>query len=145
MSEKHHEHEEGCTCGCESEYNKKEIIIEFLFIDLIACKRTIETKKVLFKVVDKLKSELEPLGYTFKIEGYKMNTEQIKAEFEFKSSPTILVNYQDILGKIQESICTECSKTNDKETKCRSFEYKNIKYDIPPEQMVYEGIIKEIL
>lgn len=144
MADNHHEHKGGCDCGCEDAYNNKEILIEFLFLDLTTCKRSIDAKTNLFNVVAKLKNELEPDGYTFKVQGFKMNTKEIVTEFEFLSSPTILVNYQDILGEIKESICEDCSKIVNKTTKCRIFEYKDIEYNVPPENMIYDRIKKAI-
>ncbi len=142
--EHEHEHEHGDDCGCESEYDEKNILIEFLFLDLDSCKRCIETKNILFAAIDDVKVPLEAAGYTFDVQGFKISTEELAREFEFVGSPTILVNFQDILGEITENVCHSCSDICGNETTCRTYTYQGYLYDVPPKGMIIEGILKAV-
>ncbi|MCK5812136.1 MAG: DUF2703 domain-containing protein [Clostridiales bacterium] len=140
----HHHHGEGCGCGDESEYDEKIILIEFLFLDLDNCKRCIETKNTLFAAIDDLKVPLEAAGYTFDVQGFKISTEELAREFEIVATPTILVNYQDILGKITENVCVSCSDICGNETTCRTYTYQGNSYDVPPKGMIIEGVLQAL-
>lgn len=143
-----HKHDDGCgcgdDCGCESEHDEKDILIEFLFLDLDSCERCIKTKNTLFAAIDDVKIPLEAAGYTFDVQGFKISTEQLAKEFEFVASPTILVNFQDILGEIKENTCHSCSDICGSETTCRTYTYQGNTYDTPPKGMIIEGILQAV-
>jgi len=137
----HHEHVHSKDCGCGIE-DDKVILIEFIFLNLDTCKRTIETKINLFKAIDILKGPLEVAGYSFEIQGINIKSEADAKEFEFETSPTILVDFQDILGGIRENKCDDCSLLKKREIRCRAYAYNNLIYNVPPVGMLVEGILK---
>ncbi|MBN2852518.1 MAG: DUF2703 domain-containing protein [Clostridia bacterium] len=134
----------GDDCDCEEEFDEKNILIEFLFLEIDTCERCAKTKENLFAAIDELRRPLETAGYSFEIFGLKIDSEELATEFEFKSSPTILVNFQDIFGEVVENICDTCSKLSNSETTCRVFVYDNVEYEVPPKGMIIEGILKAV-
>jgi len=144
--EHHHEHvhSKDCGCGIEENIDDKIILVEFLFLNLDTCTRTIEAKSNLFKAIDILKGPLELAGYSFEIQGIKVNNEKDAREFEFETSPTILVDFQDILGGIRENLCDDCSLLKNREIRCRAYAYNNLIYNVPPIGMLVEGILKAV-
>ena len=103
--------EECCCCGSTSK-GKKEIKIEYLYLDLKTCDRCVGTDAVLDEVVEALRPALELAGYQLSYRKQEVYTVEIAASYRFLSSPTILVNGQDIFDTITESDCAAAAGHN---------------------------------
>ena len=69
---------------------------------------------------------------------------QLAKKYRFLSSPTILVNGQDIFGTITESDCGCCGDIAGVQVDCRVFEYNGKLYEVPTQEMLTDAILKTI-
>lgn len=134
----------GCGCGCNSEAPKaKEILVEYLYLDLNTCDRCIGTDKVLEEVLDEIKPALKLAGYSVNYQKIEIATAELAEEYRFVSSPTIRVNGKDICDTVQESDCTCCGEISGTSVDCRVFEYEGKSYEVPPKAMLAEAILSK--
>ena len=90
-----------CCCNAEPGTAKGHpLLIEYLYLDLSTCDRCIGTDAVLDEVIAVLRPALELAGYTVDYQKREMATPQLAQQYHFLSSPTILVNGQDIFGTV---------------------------------------------
>lgn len=122
----------------------KEIVIEYLYLDLNTCDRCVGTDEVLDEVITLLKPTLELAGYKIIQRKIEMSTLEIAAEYRFLSSPTIRVNGKDICLSVEENDCACCSDIAGTNIDCRVFRYKNETYDIPPKEMLANSILQTL-
>ena len=71
-------------------------------------------------------------------------TVEIAASYRFLSSPTILVNGQDIFDTITESDCGCCGDIAGVQVDCRVFEHDGKTYEVPTKEMLADAILKTI-
>lgn len=126
---------------CEGD---KAVLIEYLYLDLSTCDRCVGTDKVLEEVVEILTPALRLAGYAVKTRKTEMATEEIARYHEFLSSPTIRVNGRDICRSVAESKCTCCGEIAGTDTACRVFPYGGKTVEVPPKEMLAEGILKTL-
>ncbi|MGN0713005.1 MAG: DUF2703 domain-containing protein [Anaerovoracaceae bacterium] len=136
----------GCSCSTESETaGKKELRIEYLYLDLNTCDRCIGTDAVLDEVMEVLLPALEMAGYSVDYQKREMATPQLAEQYHFLSSPTILVNGQDIFGSVQESGCGCCGEIAGANVDCRVFAYEGKTYEVPTKEMLASAILKSLV
>ena len=136
--------EESCCCCGSASTPEKEIKIEYLFLDLTTCDRCIGTDAVLDQVVEVLRPALELAGYQVNYKKQEISTAELAQHYHFLSSPTILVNGQDIFGTIIESSCGCCGDIAGVQVDCRVFEHKGKTYEVPTKEMLSDAILKTI-
>jgi glutaredoxin len=119
--------------------------VQYLFLDLDTCDRCAGTEKVLDKVMATLTPALQMAGYNVEYEKIEVDTAEKAEKYRFVSSPTIRVNGYDIGGEVAENNCSCCGAISGTQTDCRVFEYKGEQYDVPPEAMLAEAILKYAL
>ena len=73
-----------------------------------------------------------------------MDTPDLARQYQFESSPTVRVNGRDICFKVQESSCDCCSEISGTVVDCRIFEYEGQSYEVPPQEMLAEAILRAI-
>ena len=73
-----------------------------------------------------------------------MKTADMAIQHQFVSSPTIRVNGQDICKSVAENSCGCCSEISSTDVECRLFEYNGKTYEVPPKEMLAEGILQII-
>ena len=122
---------------------KKNVKIEYLYLDLNTCERCVGTDVVLDDVVSALRPVLELAGYTVSYEKKEMTTVKDAVAYEFLSSPTIRVNGQDICTAVKENDCGCCSDISGTAVTCRVFTYEGQDYEVPPKAMLAESILKK--
>ncbi len=135
--------EEYCCCGCDCSFEKK-VVVEYLYLDLQTCERCIGTDSILDEVMLVLTPALEIAGFTVEYKKVEMNTAEIAIQHKFVSSPTIRVNGHDICQSVAENSCGCCSDISDTDVECRVFEYNGETFEIPPKEMLAEGILRLI-
>ena len=135
--------EECCCCGSTSK-GKKEIKIEYLYLDLSTCDRCIGTDVVLDEVVAALCPALELAGYAVDYQKREMTTAELAEQYHFLSSPTILVTGQDIFGPVLESDCGCCGDIAGVAVDCRVFLYEGKTYEVPTKEMLADAILKSL-
>lgn len=138
--------ESGCCCGCSAvaPANRKQLLIEYLYLDLNTCDRCIGTDAVLDEVVAVLRPALELAGYQVDYQKREMATPQLAEQYHFLSSPTILVNGQDIFGAVLESNCGCCGEIAGVDVDCRVFAYEGKTYEVPTKEMLANAILKSL-
>lgn len=132
-----------CSCGCETESEKK-IIVEYLYLDLETCDRCIGTDNVLDEVMMTLTPALSIAGFTVEYRKIEMKTAEIAEQYKFVTSPTIRVNGYDICQSVVENNCGCCSDISGTNVNCRVFEYKGELYEVPPKEILAEAILNSI-
>lgn len=123
---------------------KKNVKIEYLYLDLNTCSRCCGTDVVLDEVVAALRPALELAGYEMAYEKIEMATVKDAVKYEFLSSPTIRVNGQDLCGAVKENACGCCSDISGTNVTCRVFTYEGADYEVPPKAMLAEEILRRI-
>ena len=134
--------ESDCGCCGAVEKKGKEIKIQYLYLDLNTCDRCVGTDKVLDEVVDILRPSLELAGYKVTYQKREISNVRMAQEYRFLSSPTILVNGQDIFGEIVESDCGCCGDIAGVQVDCRVFEQDGKFYEVPTKEMLADGILR---
>lgn len=135
--------ESGYACGCEAS-TVKEIVVEYLYLDLKTCDRCIGTDNILDEVMLTLTPALNLAGYTVEYRKIEMDTAKTAAQYKFLSSPTIRVNGRDICQAVTENSCGCCSDISGTDVECRVFEYNGEAYEVPPKEMVAEAILQAV-
>ena len=131
--------ESGCGCG-----SGKEIKIDYLYLDLNTCDRCIGTVAVLDEVLDTLRPTLELAGYQVLCQKREISNAELAEKYHFRSSPTILVNGQDIFGAVIESDCGCCGEIAGTQVDCRVFEHEGITREVPTKKMLTDAILKAV-
>lgn len=134
-----------CCCTAEPKtVEGRPLLIEYLYLDLNTCDRCIGTDAVLDEVVAVLRPALELAGYAVDYQKREMATPEIAEQYHFLSSPTILVNGQDIFGAVQESNCGCCGEIAGADVDCRVFEYDGKTYEVPTKEMLANAILNSL-
>jgi NAD-dependent dihydropyrimidine dehydrogenase PreA subunit len=132
-------------CACESAAaGTKTVAIDYLYLDLTSCERCIGTDQVLDEVVAAITPALKLAGYQVAYQKTEMATADIALQHRFQSSPTIRVNGRDIATAVAENHCGCCSAISNSDVDCRVFEYEGATYEVPPKQMLAEGILRAV-
>lgn len=124
--------------------NRKKAIIEYLYLDLKQCDRCKGTNTVLDEVVETLTPALQLAGYEIDREKTEMANPELATEYRFLSSPTIRVNGKDICLSVEENDCGCCSDIAGTNIDCRVFRYNGETYEVPPKEMLANGILHSL-
>lgn len=136
---------EGCCCGTSeaTPESKKTVVIDYLFLDLKTCDRCIANRDVLEKVLYDLIPVFDRAGYRVKYNKTEISSREKAEEFRLLTSPTIRVNGHDICETVEENDCECCRDlAGGIPVDCRVFVYEGRKYEIVPQTMLYEGILR---
>lgn len=125
-------------------HTKKEVRIDYLYLDRDTCDRCRDTETALDEVVEVLRPALELAGYTVTCRKREMATAQLAEQYHFLSSPTILVNGQDPFGAIQEASCGCCSQIAGTEISCRVFSCGGETQESPTKAMLANAILNNL-
>ncbi|KEJ93513.1 DUF2703 domain-containing protein [Synergistes jonesii] len=120
----------------------KEVVIDYLYLDLQTCDRCIGTDKVLEGVIAEITPTLELAGLSVTYRKTEIKTAHMAEQFRFLSSPTIRVNGVDICRTVNESSCACCGEISGTDVDCRVFEYEGQSYEVPPKAMLAEAIMR---
>ena len=135
-----------CSSGncCGQPQTKKEIAIDFLYLDTAVCGRCQDTEKALDEAVSSVAVILGAAGYEFKVNKMNITTRKMANKYRFISSPTIRVNGNDIAVEFRESLCEDCGTLCGDNVDCRVWVYNGIEYTAPPKEMIVDAILREI-
>jgi len=138
-----------CSCGssncCTPEPERKDITIDFLYLDLTVCERCQGADTNLDQAVNEVSKVLDAAGYDIKVNKVNIISEELAIEHEFISSPTIRINGRDIVLNVKETVCKECGDLcGDSGVECRVWEYEGKEYTEPPAAMIINAIMKEV-
>ena len=127
-----------CSCGCNP---KKDIVIDFLYIDLTICDRCLGTEEALDAAVDTVSPVLKAAGYTLTVNKQLIDSHEKAMSLGFVSSPTIRVNGHDI-AEVDETRCECCGDLCGCDVDCRVWHYEDDTYNSPPKELIVEAILR---
>ncbi|ADL06090.1 arsenite efflux transporter metallochaperone ArsD [Lacrimispora saccharolytica] len=122
----------------------KQLLIDFLYLDLNTCERCMATDETLKQALKILSGVFDTLGLEVKINSVNITSRELAEEYRFISSPTIRVNGVDICNELVESECADCGDLCGDSVDCRVFVYEGKNYEQPPVPMIVDGILKAI-
>jgi len=140
----------GC-CGSEEEMveegtqiEKKQIVIDFLYLDLSVCTRCQGADTSLDQALEDVSKVLEVTGVEVIVNKINVLTEDLARQYEFVSSPTIRLNGHDIQMDVKESLCESCGDLCGDQVECRVWLYEGKEYSEPPKAMIVEALLQEV-
>ena len=139
----------GCCSGdtgcCEiPEIPQKQIVIDFLYLDLSVCTRCQGTGNTLEEAIIEVAKVLEATNMEVLINKVEVTDEETAIQHKFISSPTIRINGQDIQLDIKESLCESCGDLCGADVDCRVWVYQGQEYSVPPKALIIEAILKAV-
>lgn len=136
----------GCSCssGCCTPEPNKDLVIDFLYLDLNVCERCQGTEKNLDQAIQEVSSVLKSAGYNVVVNKINIASEEMAVKYEFLSSPTIRINGMDIELEVKETLCENCGDLCGDTVDCRSWVYEGTEHDEPPKEMIVNAIMKEV-
>ena len=140
-----------CSCGpgcCDVpkdvQMNKKQIVIDFLFLDVSVCTRCQGADTSLEEALSEVSKVLEATGVVVLVNKINVVSEELAKQHRFVSSPTIRLNGRDIQMDVKESLCDSCGDLCGDDVDCRVWVYQGNEYSIPPKAMIIEALLKEV-
>jgi hypothetical protein len=122
----------------------RKIRIEYLYLDLNTCDRCVGTEHLLSEVISKLTPALELAGYQVAYGKKEMIDADTAIRYRFLSSPTIRVNGRDVNTEVKENNCGCCGDISGCDVDCRVFELDGKTYEIPPESVLADALLRTI-
>jgi hypothetical protein len=132
-----------CSCGCGCcEPPKKQVRIDFLYLDLDTCDRCRGAEAALDAAVSGVTPALLSAGYRIEVQKTLIDTREKAVQHRFLSSPTIRVNGRDIAATLKETKCECCGDICGEDVDCRVWEYEGTEYAAPPKELIAAGILR---
>lgn len=129
---------------CNTKTKKKQLIIDFLYLDLSVCERCQGTETNLDLAIKEVSTVLKTAGYEILVNKVNINSRELAIKYEFLSSPTIRINGNDISLEVKETSCKECGDLCGDDVDCRVWVYEDNEYTEPPTGMIVNSILKEV-
>ncbi len=123
---------------------KKEIDIEFLYLDLSSCEPCRGSESNLEEALRDVSLLLEKTGAEVFVKKIHVESFEQALALGFVSSPTIRVNGRDAALEVKENYCSSCSDLSGHETFCRVWNFKGEQFSTVPKPLVVEAVLKEI-
>ena len=137
-----------CCCGtsdcCTPKDAKKQLIIDFLYLDLSVCERCQGANKNLEEAIKDVSGVLKVAGFDVTINKVNIKSAELAVKYEFLSSPTIRINNRDIALEVKESSCKECGDLCGESVDCRVWTYNGKDYTEPPKELIINAILKQV-
>ncbi|UCH21244.1 MAG: DUF2703 domain-containing protein [Deltaproteobacteria bacterium] len=128
-----------------SENKKREMKVDYLYIDLSTCNRCLGTDTALYEAIRDTNQILKTSGIELTLTKTLVETEAQAAELGFLTSPTIRINGRDMQADFQESVCeSSCGVVEDGGVLCREWNYQGKIYNTAPKGMIVDAILKEV-
>lgn len=131
----------GC---CDSNADKRSLLIEFLYLDLSVCNWCQDTETNLDEAISETSNILKATGVDVTVKKIQVQSEQQAYELGFESSPTIRINGNDIQLDVKESSCESCGDLCGEDVDCRIWTYQGKEYTAPPKGMIIDAIMREV-
>jgi len=125
-------------------FEKKRVVIDFLYLDLDTCARCQGTDRSLNEALSDVSRVLEAANYEVAVNKINVNTEEMALKYKFQSSPTIRVNGNDIQMEFKESLCESCGDVCGSDVDCRVWLHQGREYTEPPKALIIKGILKGV-
>jgi hypothetical protein len=121
----------------------RELIIDFMYLDLETCTRCRETDANLAAALVEVGRILDAAGVDVAVRKTLVRSAEQAAALDFVSSPTIRVNGQDVALELRESRCAECGEACgcDGAIDCRVWVWQGQEYTAAPTAMIVDAIL----
>lgn len=129
---------------CSPKVERKQITIDFLYLDLSICERCQGTESNLDDAIKGVSTVLTAAGYDIVVNKVNINSRELANKYEFISSPTIRVNGRDIAFELKESDCKDCGDLCGENVDCRVWSYEGEEYTEAPKELIINSILKEV-
>jgi hypothetical protein len=124
-------------------HEPRRLDIEFLYLDLTACTRCVDTGSRLDEAVALLAPAMAETGWEARVKKVHVATEEQARELRFSSSPTVRIDGRDIQLESRESVCGDCGKLcKDSNVTCREWRFQGKWFTSPPKGVFVEAILK---
>lgn len=123
---------------------KREIDIEFLYLDLEICDMCRGTETNLEEALSDATAVLEKTGVRVNLKKIHVRSYDEALALDFFSSPTVRVNGRDVALDVKENYCSSCSELSGTETFCRVWSFQGEEFSSVPKSLVIEAVLKEI-
>jgi hypothetical protein len=139
-----------CPCSgneeifSESSNQKKQIKIEFLFLDQEACDSDKTSEKNVLEALKEVSSLLRSAKVEISLQRIQIETLEQSIALGFQNSPTIRVNGQDIKLNYTSRTCLSCGENRNTETSCRLWNLQGTGYQYLPKALLVGAILQEI-
>ncbi|WP_313346571.1 DUF2703 domain-containing protein [Sedimentibacter sp.] len=133
-----------CSTSTNNDFNKKNIVIDFLYLDVTVCNRCQGTDNSLDEAISEISKVLEATGVHVTVNKINVVDPELARKYKFKTSPTIRINGNDIQTNFRESLCESCGDLCGDDIDCRVWVYEGEEYTQPPKAMIIEAILKEV-
>jgi hypothetical protein len=127
-----------------AESEKRQVVIDFLFLDVSVCTWCKGTEESLDGALADVSAVLKAAGVETVVNRIHVDTEEKAVANRFVSSPTIRVNGRDIQMDGKESKCESCGDLCGDDVDCRVWVYQGKEYTSPPKAMIVDAILKEV-
>jgi hypothetical protein len=118
-----------------------DLMVDFLYLDLVSCDRCVATDIVLEATLDELAAELSAEGIRTVIRKILIESADQAIQERFSTSPTIRVNGRDLQENYEENNCSSCGDLCDDTVDCRVWVFQGETYEVPPKAMLKEALI----
>lgn len=126
------------------ETKKRQIAIDFLFLDLSICTRCQGADTSLDEALAEVAGVLSATGIEVLVRKINVNSAALAEEYKFVSSPTIRIDGHDIQLDVKESLCESCGDLCGDLVDCRVWVYHDKEYTVPPKGMIIEALLKTV-
>jgi hypothetical protein len=129
-----------------SPVSTRELVIDFLYLDLETCTRCRGTDANLEAALAQVGHVLDAAGVEMSVRKTLVASAEQAQDLGFVSSPTIRVNGQDIALKLRESSCAECGEACgcDGAIDCRVWVWQGQEYIQAPPAMIVDAILRAV-
>jgi len=128
-----------------SENKKREMKVDYLYIDLSTCNRCLGTDTALYEAIRDTNQILKTSGIELTLTKTLVETEEQAAELGFLTSPTIRINGRDMQEDFQESVCeSSCGVVEEGGVLCREWNYQGKIHNTAPKGMIVDAILKQV-
>ncbi len=123
---------------------KREIDIEFLYLDLEVCDQCKGSEINLDEALREVSKVLEKTGVRVNVKKIHVESLEQAQSLNFISSPTTRIDGRDAAIEVKENYCSSCGTLSGNETYCRIWNFQGEEYSTVPKSLVVEAILKEI-
>ena len=129
-----------------SPVSTRELVIDFLYLDLETCTRCRGTDANLEAALAQVGHVLDAAGVEMSVRKTLVASAEQAQDLGFVSSPTIRVNGQDIALELRESSCAECGEACgcDGAIDCRVWVWQGQEYTQAPPAMIVDAILRAV-
>ncbi len=129
---------------CSPKQKRKQIVIDFLYLDLSVCTRCQGTERILEEAISDVSKVFETAGFNVIINKINVTSKEQAIQYKFVSSPTIRINGRDIDVNLKESLCESCGDLCNENVDCRVWVYEGVEYIEPPKPLIVNALLKAV-